>query len=495
VARPSARRSGEWAARLQAFAARHPRKLAALSLVLLGSMAAHGCVAVTTRIEPPSITAVSGEPVSSPDDPDLKVLAGAYARHRGKILEVRLAGTPEQIGHQHGRLLYPQMIENEGTLYAQFSHYVPFAPARWLIMDLSRIEFRSVDKGMTSDRRREVAAQAMAFSPDPFDDTLPTYHRFIFLQSLYDIALSFEHSPLLGCSSFALTGDAAAEGHVILARNFDFEAGPVFDEKKAVFLVREEGRIPYASVSWPGLIGVMTGMNAEGLALVVHGGRAREPRAVGEPVVHTMRELLAAARTTREAVAILEKKEPMVSHILLIADASGDVAIAERAPGAPLHIRRGSGKVPLTNHFEGPLANDPANRSIETITSTRPRRLRLDELLANLPKGASVEQIVGVLRDRKGLGGTPLALGNRRALDALIATHSVVMDATARVLWVSEGPHLVGRYLRFDLARLLDPSFTPAPGEQVHDLPPDDILKSGAYDAWVRAGSPHHGEP
>jgi isopenicillin-N N-acyltransferase-like protein len=495
VASPSARKPGEWAARLRAFAARHPRKLVALALILLGSSAAHGCVVMATRIEPPSIMATSGEPSAAPGDPDLLVLGGAYARHRGKILEVRLAGTPEQIGHQHGRLLYPQMVENEGALYAQFSHYVPFPPARWLIMDLSRIEFRRVDQGMTDDRRREIAAQARAFSPDPFDGTLPTYHRFIFLQSLYDIALSFEHSPLLGCTSFALTGDAAAEGHVLLARNLDFEAGPVFDEKKAVFLVREEGRIPYASVAWPGLVGVMTGMNAEGLALVVHGGRAREPQAVGEPVVHTLRELLAAARTTREAVAILEKKEPMVSHLLLIADATGDVAIAERAPGAPLHIRRGSGKVPLTNHFEGPLANDPANRTIETVTSTRPRRLRLDELLANLPKGASVEQVVGVLRDRKGVGGADLALGNRRALDALIATHSVVMDATARVLWVSEGPHLLGRYLRFDLARLLDPSFTPAPGEPLFALPPDAILKSGAYDAWVRAGSPHRGEP
>src|SRR5262249_35611358 len=148
-----------------------------------------------------------------------------------------------------------------------------------------------------------------------------------------------------------------------------------------------------------------------------------------------------------------------------------------------------------TNHFEGPLASDPANTTVETVTTTRPRRLRLDEILANLPKGASVEEIVGVLRDRKGIGGTELALGNRRALDALIATHSVVMDSTARVLWVSEGPHLVGRYVRFDLGRILASDFTPAPGEPVTTLPEDDLLKSGAYDAWLRAGSPHHGEP
>jgi hypothetical protein len=495
VAGPPAREPSGPGARLRAFFARHPKKLTALALAFLVPAAAHASIARITRIEPPPFAAVAGEPTTSPEDPDLFVLEDSYARHRGKILEVRLAGSPEQVGHRHGRLLYPVMVENEGALFAQFSHYVPLSLARLLIMDISRLEFRSVDQGMLSERRREIAAQAAAFTPDPYDGMLPTYHRFIFLQSLYDIALSFEHSPLLGCTSFALTGDAAFGGHVILARNFDFEAGPVFDEKKAVFLVREEGQIPYASVAWPGLVGVVTGMNAEGLALVVHGGRARSPRSSGEPVVHTMRGLLARARTTREAVAILETKAPMVSHILLIADASGDVAIAERAPGEPLYVRRGSGKVPLTNHFEGPLASDPVNQKIETVTSTRPRRIRLDELLENLPKGASVEQIVGVLRDRKGIGGTELSLGNRRALDALIATHSVVMDATERVLWVSEGPHLVGRYLRFDLARLLDPSFVPAKGEPVIALPEDDIGKNGAYDAWVRAGSPHRGEP
>ena len=52
----------------------------------------------------------------------------------------------------------------------------------------------------------------------------------------------------------------------------------------------------------------------------------------------------------------------MVSHLVLIADASGDVAIVERAPGEPaVRAARAAGKVPLTNHFEGPLARDPAN--------------------------------------------------------------------------------------------------------------------------------------
>jgi hypothetical protein len=71
----------------------------------------------------------------------------------------------------------------------------------------------------------------------------------------------------------------------------------------------------------------------------------------------------------------------------------------------------------------------------------------------------------------------------------------VVLDATARALWVSEGPHLAGRFVRFDLARLLDPAYDPrADAAPVEAVPEDPILASGAYDAWVRAGAPHGGE-
>ncbi|WP_437645554.1 C45 family autoproteolytic acyltransferase/hydolase [Sorangium sp. So ce362] len=473
--------------------ARHRRKLVAAAALLAAPVLAHLGIGAATRIEPPPIRAVAGEPAAGPAG--LRVLGPAYARRRGRILEARLAGSPEEIGHQHGRLFYPEMVQNEGTLHEQLRRHVPVAPLRWLLMDLSRLQFRGVDEGMSDGARREIAAQARAFSPDPFDGVLPTYHRFIFLQSLYDIALSFEHSPLIGCTSFALTGAASAGGNAVLARNFDFEAGPVFDEGKAVFLVHEQGKIPYASVSWPGLVGAVTGMNAAGLALVVHGGRAGEPRAAGEPVVHTMRDVLGRARGVDEALAILEARAPMVSHLVMLVDAAGEAAIAERAPGAPLHARRGRGKVPLTNHFEGPLAGDPRNRRVEAETSTHARRRRLDERLAALPDGATVEAAVDVLRDRRGPGGAPLPLGDRRAIDALIATHAVVMDATARVLWVSEGPHLAGRFLRFDLARLLDPTFDPAldPAEPVA-LPEDPLLTSGDYAAWERAGSPHTGE-
>src|SRR5262249_11174297 len=103
----------------------------------------------------------------------------------------------------------------------------------------------------------------------------------------------------------------------------DFEAGDVFDRDKAVFFFAPDGAIPFASVAWPGLSGVLSGMNAEGVAIIVNGGRAREPEATGEPVVFTLREVLERAHDTAEAVSILRAQRVMVSHMVLVADAKG----------------------------------------------------------------------------------------------------------------------------------------------------------------------------
>ena len=441
--------------------------VAGLAMATALVLAAHPAIVLSTRMLPPEVTVPSDAATVDSRNADLSWVGSDYARHRGKIWEVSLSGSPEQIGAHQVSLLRAEMLANEAELWTQLEMLVPSALTRMLIFDLARIRFRHIDQLMSEPRRREIAAAASTFAPDPWTTRIPSYQRMVYLHSLYDVSLSFEHSPLLGCTSFALTGSAAENGHTLLARAFDFEAGRLFDDHKAVFLVRESGKIPYASVAWPGLVGVVTGMNEAGVALVVHGGRARDVRSSGQPLVHTMRDVLAEARTTEEALALLGAREPMVSHLVMLADRAGDTAVVERAPGEAPFVRREKGKLALTNHFQGPLADDPANRQVEQSTSTLDRRARLDELLGRLRPGASVEDAIAILRDKRALGGGALPPGDRRAIDALIATHGVVFDTTAGVIWVSEGPHLKGRFVRFDIGRLLSTGYDPRAENEV----------------------------
>jgi len=455
----------------------------------------HVLVTVTTPIRPPSIGALEGG--APAEEGGIRRLGRSYARRSAGIREVYLEGGAEALGAAHARLLRDGMVDDERALWGDFARFVPISAARALMMDIGRVRYREVDRGFPEARRRELAAQAEAFQPDPFAAHLPTYHRLVFLHALYDIALSFEHSPLIGCSAFVLGPGATKDGHTLLGRAFDFEAGEEFDRDKVVFFVREDGAIPFASVAWPGLIGVMSGMNAEGVALVVNGGRAREPRTMGEPVVFALRDVLEKAHDVDEAVAILRSQEVMVSHLVMVADAHGRSAVVERAPGATAFVRASSDpdRVPLTNHFEGPLAGDPKNEAVRRATTTLARRSRLDELLAEVgPREADVPRAVAMLRDHSCAEGKSCALGDRRAIDALIATHGIVADTTDRVLWVSAGPHLSGAFVRFDLKAVFAPGHDPAADPPPETLPEDPILHDGRYAGGrAHAGGPRFG--
>jgi isopenicillin-N N-acyltransferase-like protein len=466
--------------------------LTILGCVVAAPLLAHVVVGCQTGIVPPAVSTPSLTTVL--DEGGTRRLGASYARRSAGINEVYLQGSPEEIGNAHARLLRQGMIDDEAELWSDFSHYVPVAAARTLMMDLGRLRYRGVDQSFPESRRLEIAAEAAGFQPDPFASHLPTYHRLVFLHALYDIALSFEHSPLIGCSAFVLGPGATRDGHTLLGRAFDFEAGEQFDRDKVVFFVRQDGEIPFASVAWPGLVGVMSGMNAEGVAIVVNGARAREPRTEGEPVVFALRDVLQRAHDIDEAVALLESQPVMVSHLVLVADAKGRSAVVERAPGVPATVRSAGDpdRVPLTNAFEGPLASDPKNVAVRANTTTDARLARLGELLKDVgPREGDVPRAIAILRDHQCAAGLSCRLGDRRAIDALIATHGIVADTTDRVLWVSAGPHLSGAFVRFDLKTIFDPRHDPANDPSPETVPADPILGDGRY----AAGRAHAGAP
>ncbi len=432
------------------------------------------------------------------DEGALRSSGPAYTTVRGGVRETYLEGTPEQIGARSARLLGGRMAKDENDLWSSFEHFVPIGVLRTLILDVSRVRYRNIADNVPEARRRELAAAALAVQPDPNAYRMPTYERIVFLHSVYDIALSFEHSPLLGCSAFGLGPHATKDGHVIVGRAFDMEIGDVFDTDKVVYFVREDGRIPYASIAWPGLAGVLTGMNLEGVMVLVNGARSGEPRTTGLPVVFSLREALQTAHDTEQAVDTLAKQDVMVSHIVFVADAKGHFAVVERAPGHSAFVRRDftdPDRVAVTNHLEGDAKDDPKNIWVREHTTTLARRARLDELLGSVgPSSADVRSAAGMLRDHACAGGVTCELGDRRTIDALIATHGVIADVTDRVLWVSKGPHLSGELVRFDLKAVFAAGHDPRTEGEPETIPADPILGDGRYaEGRKRAGGPKIG--
>lgn len=460
---------------------RRRRMLGVLAAIVGLPILAHLAIGPLTRIDPP---AADTPRFAMREEGGVRRAHRAWSVVQG-VRIVYLAGTPEEIGAEHTALLYDRMAEDEQVLWDGFAQLVPLSPARTLMFDIGRVQHRHMVENFPDARRREIGAEANAFAPDPYRHLLPTYQRMVTLHALYDIALGFEHSPLLGaCTAFGLKGEQTANGHPLFARAFDFEAADVFDRDKVVFIVHEDGLLRFASIAWPGFIGVVTGMNEAGVAVAVHGGRARETSTTGTPVPFSLRNVLSRAKSTDEAVALLKSEEVMVSHIVFVGDAKGNFTVVERAPGVPAFVRPAQ---TITNHFEGPLASDPKNEDIRRNTTTLERRTRIDDLVARVePSTATPATMLAMLRDHDCAGGA-CPVGDRRSIDAFIATHGMIADLEARELWVSEGPHLSGKFAKIELGS--DPERGPRP--DLVELPADPALADGRYEEGrKRTGGP-----
>ena len=117
-----------------------------LGLCSGGLLGFHVWVGHAASLTPPAVTAPQGQVTTSPQG--VRRLGQAYVKPVGSILQVGLAGTPQTIGYSQTRLLYGEMVENEGILLGHFRDQVPLRAARSLLLDLAQLRYRRVNQEM-----------------------------------------------------------------------------------------------------------------------------------------------------------------------------------------------------------------------------------------------------------------------------------------------------------------------------------------------------------
>jgi isopenicillin-N N-acyltransferase-like protein len=436
------------------------------------------------RIEPPPVpdatrAAAAALPLTVRGDRTYVGEDAWMGRRRG-VWELHLAGDPYTLGFTHGRLGARLLVEQEEYMFGEFRKYVPSAIARTLIRAGVMLGYRKLGRLMPMDRQLELAGLAQG-SVDLHGDFLPTFHRMVFYHALHDITQTLEKSPLLGCSAFAASGKGTRDGHLLIGRNFDFEGPEIFDREKVVLFFKPKGKIPFASVAWTGMTGAVTGINAEKIYVSVNAARTDDKGQVGIPVEILIREILENARSIDDVVARV-RTPVLVPDLYFVADGkTGEAAVIERSP-TRLAVRKldaQQGWLALSNHARDPMfAGDQRNDHLKRYLTSEARLERMEELLGERAGTLDAAGVLDILRDKRGPKNEELGLGNRNALDAIIATHSVVIDASALILWVGAGPHASGRYVAFDVGKELG---VKAAEQEPADLPADPIVGTQAF--------------
>jgi len=232
-------------------------------------------------------------------------------------------------------------------------------------------------------------------------------------------------------------------------------------------------------------------MNEQGLTVTINAAKSEIPYSARTPISIVAREILQYARTIREAYAIAGKRETFVSESILIGSAAdGKASIIEKSPYKMALVESKDNYIVSTNHFRSPtFSKDPRNvKDIRENASLYRYRKMLEDITEEQP--LDVMGMAKILRDRSGLNHAEIGMGNEKAVNQLIAHHSIIFEPEKRLVWVSDGPWQIGRYTCYDIVKIFhnfaglkQRTEISEPGQSI---PPDIFLSSDGYTKFNR---------
>ena len=252
---------------------------------------------------------------------------------------VEASGTPEEIGQQLGELL-KQPITNLMSKKEDIAHGFGLNQAPNLIVKMSRI----VAPAFPDTQHREIEALAKTTGIDL--DTLA------FANIIYEIS----HFP--ACSALSVEPTRSESGSAVFGRNLDFPTFGFLDKYSIIEVIRPQGRHAFASITFPGVVGVFSGMNDAGLCIAqleVNHSADHAPRVniTGTPVAMCFRRLLEECTTVDEAEQLLRSQNRMMMCNLAVCDRQNS-AVFEITPKTVARRNDEQGLCLCTNHFRTP---------------------------------------------------------------------------------------------------------------------------------------------
>ncbi|MGM9738273.1 MAG: C45 family autoproteolytic acyltransferase/hydrolase [Candidatus Cryptobacteroides sp.] len=459
-------------------------KWLAVSIVSLVAAIAILCLVMhsTVDLKEPAFTPARGEAVVTDS---LRIWNGNYFRiNPSGLLEMRVAGNASGRGEAMGKLI-PDLLEaQEKAFVDKLYELVPAEAYRRFLMYFISIFNRRLGENVADEFREEIRAMS-EYCTHKYDAYGSPYERQMQYHSAHDIGHVMQDYMLVGCTSFAVWGDESADGELLVGRNFDFYMGEEFAGRNMVLVERPDSGYAFISVTWPGMTGVLSGMNERGLTVSINASKLETPKMSATPVSILSREILQYASNIDEAMSIAASRKTFVAESFLVSSVEdGKAVVIEKTPSEmslfdPSARDSSIHRLICTNHYQSELfSGRHENVTNREMSDSGERWRRVEELLDSAGR-LNPESAAAVLRDKKGLGGKPLGYCNELAVNQLIAMHSVIFRPAVRQLWVSAGPWQCGEYVCFDLDDYIQAGIPVLSSGD--NIPDDEFLMSDDY--------------
>lgn len=373
--------------------------------------------------------------------------------------ELYVSGDALEIGQKTGILTKELYEFQEHSFIELINKFVPNERKQKFLFKFLKYYNRELYKYVLDEHKVQIYGLSQS-STDRYDSMLDKYNRNLFLHGAHDIGHAIQDLMLVGCSSLAVWNENSEDGQLLIGRNFDFYANDDFAKNKIVSFIQPKSGHPYMSVSWAGMIGVVSGMNAEGLTVTINAGKSSIPLKGKTPISLVALEILQYASTIEEAVAIARDKKVFVSESIMVSSAKDrNVVLIEIAPkNFGVYQVDNQSHLACTNHFQsGAFAKDKRNiqQKLESHSA-----YRYDKLQENIQENKTLnpKQMIALLRDTSGLKNAKIGYGNEKSLNQLLAHHSIIFQPEKRLVWVSSNPYQLGEFTAYDLNHIFKDS-------------------------------------
>jgi tetratricopeptide (TPR) repeat protein len=373
-------------------------------------------------------------------------------KNKQQLWELYIKGNPLQLGYNNGALMQNLMQKQEEIFFSKVEGFVPSKFKQNLLRGFLKWYNRKMYLNVREDYQAELFGLSQ-YSSDKYDFIAPKYLRSLYLHGAHDIGHAMQDLMVVGCTSLAVWNENTEDGDLLIGRNFDFYVGDDFAKNKLVEFVEPEDGIPYLSVSWPGMIGVVSGMNKEGITVTINAGKSKIPLTAKTPISLVTREILQYAKNIDEAIAIAKKRKVFVSESILVGSANDkNAVIIEVSPdNFGVYKVENTSRVFCTNHFQSDAYKDDKRNQKHILESHSEYRYeKLQELLEENKK-LNPEKMASILRDKSGLKGEKIGYGNEKAINQLLAHHAVIFSPQKKLVWVSANPYQLGEFVCYDL--------------------------------------------
>ena len=381
---------------------------------------------------------------------------GSMYLNKYGIWEAKLHGNAINRGASYG-IMSKDLLEFQETVFVKQIHEI-ISSENWVnfLHKLTAIFNRDMAKHIPQEYREEIYAMSL-FCTDKYKSYGTSYARQLNYHAAHDIGHAMQQYMLVGCSSFATWNEESEDGELLIGRNFDFFVGDDFAKNKVILFVEPQFGYNFVSVSWPGMMGVLSGMNDRGLTVTINAAKGSIPTSSAMPISLLARHILQYAKNIEEAYEIANKFQTFVSESILIGSAEdGYAAIIEKTPTKISLYKSSTNRLICTNHYQSEIFNDDKYNQDNIKTSDSPYRWQrinqmLDELSPINPNDAS-----HILRNRYGLNNNDIGICNEKSLNQYIAHHSVVFQPEKLRIWVSSSPWQLGEYICYDLNKIFN---------------------------------------